>query len=356
MATDRSIPNEMWMRRCLQLARLGASTTAPNPMVGAVLVQGDRILAEGWHVRTGEAHAEVRCLDAFGDGPVPHDAVLHVNLEPCAHHGRTPPCADLLIARGVKRVVIGLRDPFPAVASRGIQRLREAGVEVTEGVLPEECRWAQRRFLTSVENGRPYIVLKWAATADGFLDRLPRTARKVQRISTPTTDVLVHRWRTEEEAILVGSNTVLHDDPALTVRHIVGRQPLRVVLDRQGRTPMASKVYDTGTDTLLFTTTPRPTLPVEQVIMAQENALDRILAELHGRRVRSLLVEGGAELLGHFVARGLWDEARVIHGQVVFGNGTHAPVLSGAAQVERVFSGDRIVLHRREPGFIAWDW
>ncbi|MCB0765824.1 MAG: bifunctional diaminohydroxyphosphoribosylaminopyrimidine deaminase/5-amino-6-(5-phosphoribosylamino)uracil reductase RibD [Flavobacteriales bacterium] len=345
------------MRRCLQLANLGSGTTGPNPLVGAVLVQGEHLLAEGWHERAGGPHAEARCLQAFGDGPIPADATMYVNLEPCAHHGRTPPCADLLIARGVKQVVVGLRDPFPLVAGRGIERLRNAGVEVTEGVMLEECHWMQRRFITSVEKKRPYVILKWAASADGFLDRHPRTSRGVQRISGAATDVLVHRWRSAEPAILVGSRTVVHDDPSLSVRHVSGRSPLRLVLDRDGITPGMSNVFTDGGSTMLFTSDPRPELSVEQVrINPTEEPLDVILATLHERNIRSVLVEGGAELIRHFMEHGLWDEARVIHGQVHFGDGTPAPRIDGAGRIERMVGGDRIVLHRREAGCIAWDW
>lgn len=317
-----------WMRRCLQLARLGASGVAPNPMVGAVLVQGDRLLAEGWHQRAGGPHAEVECLRAFGDGPVPEDAVLYVNLEPCDHHGRTPPCTELLIGRGVKKVVIAHTDPFPAVGGRGVARLRDAGVDVIVGPEEAQARWTNRRFLHSIGKGRPYIVLKWARSADGLLDRHPRTGRNVQRISDPATDVLVHRWRSEEDAILVGSRTVVNDDPRLDVRHVQGRPPLRVVIDRETRTPAASKVFDGSAATLLFTSRVRPELPVEQYVLGLiDDPLDHLLAELHRRSIRSVLVEGGAGLLGRSIGRGLWDEARVISGRTSFKEGTPAPVM-----------------------------
>ncbi|HEX2617483.1 MAG TPA: bifunctional diaminohydroxyphosphoribosylaminopyrimidine deaminase/5-amino-6-(5-phosphoribosylamino)uracil reductase RibD, partial [Flavobacteriales bacterium] len=197
-------PHDRWMARCLQLARNGLGRTAPNPLVGAVLVQGDRLLAEGWHHELGAPHAEAECLRAFGDAPVPADATMYVSLEPCAHHGRTPPCADLLIARGVKRVVIGVVDPNPLVSGKGIAKLRDAGVEVITGVEEAACRWTNRRFLTAFEQQRPYVILKWAASADGFLDKHPRSGVGVQRISSQATNVLVHRWRSEEQAILVG--------------------------------------------------------------------------------------------------------------------------------------------------------
>ncbi|MBL7951551.1 MAG: bifunctional diaminohydroxyphosphoribosylaminopyrimidine deaminase/5-amino-6-(5-phosphoribosylamino)uracil reductase RibD [Flavobacteriales bacterium] len=350
--------HDHWMRRCLRLARLGAGSAAPNPLVGAVLVRFGEVLAEGWHKAAGGPHAEVECLRAWGDAPVPESAILYVNLEPCSHHGRTPPCADMLIQRKVRQVVIGQTDPFPQVAGRGIRKLTDAGIVVLADVLADECRWTQRRFLTSVEHGRPWIVLKWARSVDGFLDRHERSGRGVQRISSPETDVMVHRWRTEEQAILVGSRTVLNDDPALTVRHVAGRQPLRVVLDRKGITPHASKVFDRTADTLLFTEAPRPSLHVEQVLLMNEaDPIDSMLAELHRRGIRSIMVEGGSELLSHFIDRGLWDEARVITGQAAFHAGTSAPVLVGTAVHSTTIGQDRVELitPQRLAGS-SWDW
>lgn len=343
------IDHERWMHRCLQLARLGAGAAAPNPMVGALLVQGDRILAEGWHERPGEPHAEVNCLRAFGDRPVPGDATLYVNLEPCSHHGRTPPCADLLIERAVKHVVISLRDPFREVSGRGVERLRAAGIDVTMGIIEHEARLLNRRFLTSVEQGRPYIILKWAKSSDGFLDRHPRNERGVQRISSPDTDVLVHRWRSEEQAILVGSRTVINDDPQLTVRHVDGRSPLRVVLDRENQATANSRVFDGSAPTLLITSSPRGDVNVEQhPISLIDDPIDALLTELHRREIRSLLVEGGARLLGHFIKSDRWDEARVITGGPVFGRGTKAPVIDRLAVHSFENAGDRIELFIRD--------
>ncbi len=317
-----------YMQRCLQLARNGAGFTAPNPMVGAVLVQGERILAEGWHRAHGRAHAEVECLRAFGNSPVPPDAVMYVSLEPCSHTGLTPPCTDLLITRGIRTAVIGCTDPDPRVAGRGIARLRGAGITVITDVLRDECRWVNRRFITAQEEQRPYVILKWARTSDGFLDRHPRDGRGVQRISCFTTDVLVHRWRSEEHAILVGSRTVLNDNPNLGVRHVAGRQPLRVVLDRQGITPPSSIVYNGNAPTLLFTGKVRGLKGVEEVVIQPgASLLESMMAELHRRKIRSLLVEGGGELLSHFIAEGLWDETREIVGEALFLQGTPAPRL-----------------------------
>ena len=344
-----------WMHRCLELAALGSGTAAPNPMVGAVLVHQDRILAEGWHRAAGGPHAEVECLRAFGDGPVPDDAVLHVNLEPCAHHGRTPPCADLIIARGVRHVTIAHRDPFPEVDGRGVERLRNAGITVSLGIQEAQARWLNRRFLGSVENGRPYIVLKWARSQDGFLDRHPRSSRTVQRISSPATDAVVHRWRTEEQAILVGSRTVLNDDPQLTARLHAGRQPLRVVLDREGITPSGSKVYDGSTPTLLFTDAVRSQVNGDQVVLpVASDPLSVLLDELLRRQIRSVLVEGGAKLLGHFLSSELWDEARVITGGSFFEQGTAAPMLHGLPQRSWSSDTDHIDFHVNQRPNTKW--
>ena len=333
------------MQRCLQLARNGSASAAPNPMVGAVLVQGDAVLAEGWHRHVGGAHAEVECLRAFGDAPVPSDAMMYVNLEPCDHHGRTPPCSELLIARGVKHVVIAHEDPFAAVAGKGIARLKAAGITTLVGPAAEEARWTNRRFLTSVEKGRPYLVLKWAQSSDGLMDQQPRGERSVQRISDPATDVLVHRWRSEEQAIVVGSRTVINDDPQLNVRHVDARSPLRIVIDREGRTPASSRIFDQASPTLLFNIKGRMDLSVEQFnLSVAEDPLDQLLTELHRRSVRSLMVEGGAELLGHFISRGLWDEARMITGTSPLRTGTRAPVLPMDPGRSFTHSVDRIDL------------
>lgn len=354
----RAMDHERWMLRCLQLARNGAGDVAPNPMVGAVLVQRNEILAEGWHHRHGGPHAEVECLKAFGNGPVPADAVMYVSLEPCSHTGLTPPCADLLIARGVRTVVVGCSDPDPRVAGRGIERLRNAGIHVIANVLSDRCRWQNRRFITSIEKGRPYIILKWARSSDGFLDRWPREGRTVQRISSPATDVRVHRWRSEEASIMVGSRTVINDDPHLDVRRVSGPAPLRVVLDRSGRTPSRSNVFDGSSPTLLFTSVMRPELPVEQVtIAAQEDPLTAVIDALHQRKLRSVLVEGGGELHAHFLRAGLWDEAREIVGTAVFLQGVQAPHMV-KDPVRSFTSGNDAVhlyVHGEEPSS-EWPW
>lgn len=336
------------MARCLQLAGNGAYTAAPNPLVGAVLVHGEHVLAEGWHQRPGEGHAEVRCLAAFGPEPVPADAVLYVNLEPCSHHGRTPPCVDLLIARGIRTVVVAHEDPFDKVSGNGIERLRSAGMEVRLGVMEEEARWLNRRFITSVTEHRPYVILKWARSADGLLDKMPRSERRGTPISGSSTQVLVHRWRAEEQAILVGGRTVLNDDPELTVRLVEGPSPTRLVLDRSGITPSCSKVYSQGPKTVLFNALHRSDVQVEQVTLEQGPMPIRTLLQvLHQREIRSVLVEGGARLLNAFMEHDLWDEARVITSPCELIEGTPAPNLVRPPFRTMVMDHDIIDLHYR---------
>ncbi len=342
--------DERWMQRCIQLALNGSGRVAPNPMVGAILVSNERVLAEGWHGFHGGAHAEVNCLRAFGNGSVPEDATLYVNLEPCAHHGLTPPCIDLLIERKVKNLVVGCVDPNPLTKGIGIARAQEAGMRVRVDIRHDDCRWLNRRFITSFEKRRPYVVLKWAQSNDGYLDRHPRVERNVQRISSAATDVLVHRWRSEEQAILVGSRTAINDNPRLNVRHTVGRSPLRVVIDRKGSIPPDSQVFDGSAPTLLLSAAGRNDVECDQVaVRSDEDPVAVLFAELQRRSVRSLLVEGGGELIGHFISSNRWDEARVITGPVVFRNGTKAPVLADPSVHEEANANDRISFHVRTP-------
>ncbi|MEO8066590.1 MAG: bifunctional diaminohydroxyphosphoribosylaminopyrimidine deaminase/5-amino-6-(5-phosphoribosylamino)uracil reductase RibD [Flavobacteriales bacterium] len=349
--------DEYWMQRCLQLAVNGSRSTAPNPMVGAVLIGTDGMLAEGWHREHGGPHAEVECLRAFGDGPIPDDATLYVNLEPCAHHGLTPPCIDLLIARGVKSLVVGCADPNPLTKElKGVARAREAGMRLREGVLRDECRWINRRFVTSMEERRPYVILKWAQSADGFLDQHPRDARRVQRITSSATDALVHTWRAEEQAILVGSRTALNDDPQLSVRHVDGRPPLRIVIDRNAIVPADSQLFNASAPTLIVTNTRRTDVHCDQIIVTIGNdPIEALFGELQRRSIRSLLVEGGAELLDHFIRSARWDEARVITGTPVFGKGTKAPMLESRPVHLAKCDSDDIAFHVRVPApTAAW--
>lgn len=299
METD----NEKYMRRCLQLARLGEYYVAPNPMVGAVLVcrQGDKevIVGEGWHEQFGGPHAEVNCFrDAEskrGGWWAMEECTLFVSLEPCSHWGKTPPCAKLIIEKGVKRVVVGCTDPNPKVSGHGIQMLREAGIEVITGVLADECHRLNKRFMCLQEQHRPYVTLKWAETADGYLDR-QRTSGGPVVISTPLTKQLVHQQRAENMAIMVGTRTALLDNPSLRTTRWSGRNPIRVVLDRHHVLPSDSKIFSPDAETIVY----------------QANTdWAYILSDLASRNIHSILVEGGATLLHHILRTGIYDEIHI---------------------------------------------
>jgi diaminohydroxyphosphoribosylaminopyrimidine deaminase/5-amino-6-(5-phosphoribosylamino)uracil reductase len=314
------------MRRCLELALLGAGHTAPNPMVGAVLVHEDRIIGEGYHRQYGHAHAEVNCIAAVKgeDRPFIAQSTLYVSLEPCAHHGKTPPCADLVIEKNIPRVVVGCRDPFPQVDGKGIDKLLAAGVEVTTGILERECIHLNRRFFTFHILHRPFILLKWAQSANGKIAGVGRTL-----ISNEYTNRLVHKWRSEEAAILVGSRTALLDDPALTVRWWKGPDPVRVVIDTTLRLPRTLQLFDRQTPTIVFNTLRHEE---EENLLYYQLATDsslvhQVVLALHHLKIQSVLIEGGARLLQSFIDEGYWDEARVItNNELEIPEGLAAPV------------------------------
>ena len=296
----------IYMARCLQLARLGEYYVAPNPMVGAVLVCGDVILGEGWHEQYGGPHAEPNCIrNAERNHPEGIDykqCILYVSLEPCSHYGKTPPCAELIIKKGIGRVVVGCLDPNPRVAGRGVKMLRDAGIEVVVGVLEEECKELNKRFICLQEKKRPYVILKWAQTADGYIDcRLEvrgerRKAKGPLVISTPLLKQLVHQQRAENMAIMVGTRTVLLDNPKLLTTHWSGRNPIRITLDRHGVLPADSKIFSDESETIVY----------------RENTdWTFILEDLAKRNIHSVLVEGGARLLNPIIESGVYDEVHV---------------------------------------------
>lgn len=299
----------MFMSRALQLAELGRGLVSPNPMVGAVIVRDGRIIGEGYHHRFGGPHAEVNAVDSVSDKALLRDSTIYVTLEPCSHYGKTPPCAQLLVDCGFKRVVVGCPDPNPRVSGRGIALLSQSGIEVMEGVLEQECRRLNERFMVSQIQHRPYIQLKWACSADGFLDRRRAATEAAARFSTPRTMQLVHMLRAEADAIIVGSGTVALDNPRLDVRLVSGRNPLRVVLDRRNRVQPGANLFHGGR-TLYVSEHERSDLPpeVEQVCC---HTLPELIAELGRRNVGTVMVEGGATLLASFIRQGLWDEARI---------------------------------------------
>jgi len=331
------VTDEQYMQRCIELAQLGMGSVSPNPMVGAVVVMDSVIIGEGYHHKYGEAHAEVNAINQvfsnFSDAAELLDqSTLYVTLEPCAHYGKTPPCADLIIKHRIPRVVVGCRDPFEQVNGKGIEKLREAGVEVITGVLEKECLWLNRRFFTRVQKHRPYIILKWAQTADGFF---APDDNSQHWITGPESRRLVHQWRAEEDAILVGKNTAAIDNPQLNVRHAPGRSPKRVVIDRRLELNKILNVFDQSVETLIFNEV-RTDIDGKNKYIALED-FDRyvpqyILFQLYLQDIQSVIIEGGAYTLNSFIEAGLWDEARIFTGKTNLSKGIKAPLISGMAE------------------------
>ena len=323
--------HETYMKLSLALAQRAKGHTAPNPMVGAVLVYNDRIIGEGWHHYYGADHAEVNCLKsvAAADKPLISESIMYVNLEPCAHYGITPPCAHRLVQEKIKQVVIANTDPFDKVNGKGLDILKEGGIGVETGVLEKEGLWVNRRFFCSHKKKRPYIILKWAQTKDGYI--APADRSRFQ-ITNPYSQKLLHKWRTEEAAILVGNTTALNDNPQLTSRLYDGRQPLRIVLDKRLKLPATYHVYDNTAPTWmvneqkeqLYGNVHFVKLPFDDMI------IPALLQRLYEAKILSVIVEGGATLLNGFISAGLWDEARIFTGDVSLGDGVHAPILNDA--------------------------
>ncbi|AWM34112.1 bifunctional diaminohydroxyphosphoribosylaminopyrimidine deaminase/5-amino-6-(5-phosphoribosylamino)uracil reductase RibD [Hymenobacter nivis] len=329
--------DSLFMRRALDLALRGTGYARPNPLVGCVVTHRGRIIGEGWHERYGGPHAEVNAVASVADPSLLRESRVYVTLEPCAHHGKTPPCADLLIAHGVPEVVVCNDDPFPLVAGRGTAKLRAAGARVETGLLAAEGRWLNRRFFTFHEKQRPYLVLKWAETADGFL---AGPYFQTVAISGPQARLLTHQWRAEEQAVLVGTRTALHDNPHLTVRDWPGPDPLRVILDKNLCLPPTHHVLDGQQPTLFYTYRQRPDTEnrAYATLTEADDLMPQILADLWQRQVQSVLVEGGPTVLNALLKAGLWDEIRIFRSPRKLGAGVAAPRLglSGLQSVEAV--------------------
>lgn len=339
------------MRRALELASLGLGYVSPNPLVGCVVVHDGRIVGEGWHQKYGGPHAEVNAIREVNDEDLLPDATVYVNLEPCSHFGKTPPCADLLVEKRVKRVVIANRDPNPKVAGQGIERLRAAGIDVTEGVLSREGRWLNRRFFTAMEKRVPYVTLKWAETADGFM---ASSTRKPVWISNERSRQRVHQWRAEEDAVLVGAGTAEIDNPRLNVRDWTGRNPVRVVLDPKLRLPSSLHLFDRSQATLSYNCIKSDRKDnLEFIQVREENFLHEVLADLLLRGVGSVMVEGGPHTMQKFIEAGLWHEARVFRSEELLKEGIPAPRMTTEAVMTDHSSGDVLSVYLKEDYFKA---
>ena len=320
---------EIYMQRCIELALNGFGYTAPNPMVGCVIVYEDKIIGEGYHIANGQPHAEVNAIKSVKDHSLLPYSTLYVSLEPCCHHGKTPPCTDLIIEKRIKNVVVGMKDPFPEVSGKGIDILKSIGINVIVGMMEKECAELNKRFITYHTKKRPYIVLKWAQTADGYIDTekdLTKTSRP-NWITSQNLKMLVHKWRHQEQAILVGTKTALADNPKLNVREWVGVNPLRLVIDQHIELPRNLSIFDNSIQTIIFN---------EKIEKQECNNIfikldfsgkieNQIIEELYNRKIQSAIIEGGRVVLQTFINSNLWDEARVFHGNQYFGKGTKAP-------------------------------
>ncbi|PHQ28987.1 riboflavin biosynthesis protein RibD [Leeuwenhoekiella nanhaiensis] len=340
------------MARCLQLAKNGLGTTYPNPMVGAVVVHNNCIVGEGWHQKAGDAHAEVNAINNVNKKELLKEATIYVSLEPCSHFGKTPPCSDLIIASGIKKVIVGSVDPFAAVAGRGIKKLLDAGCEVIVGVLEAECKDLNKRFFTFHTQKRPYIILKWAESNDGFIapDSETRNNREPVWITNSAARQLVHKWRAEEMGILVGTNTVEADNPSLTTRYWVGKSPTRIILDRELKLKKSSTVFDGNVATLTITEKPVENKSNLNYIKAdfEQNLVAQLVDILYAEGLQSVIIEGGAKTLNSFIEDDLWDEARIFKGRVHFGNGVAAPHLKKATKTRTSnLNGDLLSIHYR---------
>lgn len=346
--------HDKYLQRCIELALLGAGSVSPNPMVGAVVVHNDRVIGEGYHRKYGEAHAEVNAinqvLNNFNNAvELLSKSTIYVSLEPCAHYGKTPPCADLIIKHRIPAVVIGCRDPFSQVNGRGIEKLQEAGVTVITGIMEQECRELNKRFFTRVQKQRPYIILKWAETADGFF--APDDGSQLWITGTEARK-LVHKWRSEEDAILIGKRTAQIDNPCLNTRQWPGRSPKRVVIDRRLELDNSLNLFDQSVETLIFNEIKTDIDGKIKYIALEDfnNFVPQyILFQLYIQDIQSVIIEGGASTLNAFIEADLWDEARVFSGSKILNNGIKSPVIKGFISEKYQIGEDQLKIYHNNP-------
>ncbi|MGA9639487.1 bifunctional diaminohydroxyphosphoribosylaminopyrimidine deaminase/5-amino-6-(5-phosphoribosylamino)uracil reductase RibD [Flavobacterium sp.] len=347
--------NEKYIQRCIDLAKNGLGTTYPNPMVGSVIVYNGKIIGEGWHKKAGEGHAEVNAVNSVNDKSLLSKATIYVSLEPCSHYGKTPPCCDLIIQNKIPNVVIGTIDPNNKVAGKGIQRLIDAGTNVTVGVLEAECNELNKRFFTFHQKKRPYIILKWAETQDGFIAPILRQAqddikeRKPVWITSKYSRQLVHKWRSEEQAILVGTQTVIDDNPKLDVRDWTGKSPIRIVLDKNNRIPKNSNIFKNQIKTIIIcesnTEKNSENCIFESIDFGKEIS-SQISKLLYKHEIQSVIIEGGRQTLQTFIDNKLWDEALVFTGKSIFKQGTQAPILKHSCFDKQQINQDELKIYK----------
>ncbi|OMQ08059.1 bifunctional diaminohydroxyphosphoribosylaminopyrimidine deaminase/5-amino-6-(5-phosphoribosylamino)uracil reductase RibD [[Flexibacter] sp. ATCC 35103] len=340
--------HEKYIKRCIKLAQNGFGTTYPNPMVGSVVVYEDQIIGEGWHRKAGEPHAEVNAIQSVKDKSLLKKATIYVSLEPCSHFGKTPPCCDLIIEHKIPNVVVGTVDPNEKVAGNGIKKLIAAGANVVVGVLENECNELNKRFFTFHQKKRPYIILKWAESEDGFLspEKEINQDRKPFWITNQYSRQLVHKWRSEEQAILVGTQTVIEDNPKLNTRDWSGNNPVRVVLDQNNRILKDSFIFDGSIKTIVFTkseTNDSTENTNFEIIDFNQDIIPQILAVLYQYQIQSIIIEGGLQTLQSFIDENIWDEARIFIGKSIFRKGTKAPIIQKKNLTKTFLAGDELL-------------
>ena len=341
--------HEKYISRCIELAKNGLGTTYPNPLVGSVIVYDGKIIGEGWHKKSGEPHAEVNAVNSVKDKTLLKKATIYVSLEPCSHFGKTPPCCDLIIKNGIPNIVIGTVDPNIKVAGNGIKKLIDAGAAVTVGILETECKKLNKRFFTFHEKKRPYIILKWAESQDGFIapSKIIRNEQKPFWITNEFSRQLAHKWRSEEQAILVGTNTVIDDNPRLGVRDWSGNNPIRIVLDKNNRIQNDSHVFDNQIKTIILyqsITTINSENTIFERIDFDENIARQIIEVLYKHKIQSLIIEGGRQTLQTFIDENLWDEARIFVGNESLENGTKAPIVVMKNIKKHTIENDKLII------------
>ncbi|GAB4277909.1 MAG: bifunctional diaminohydroxyphosphoribosylaminopyrimidine deaminase/5-amino-6-(5-phosphoribosylamino)uracil reductase RibD [Marinilabiliales bacterium] len=342
--------HEKYMKRCLDLALNGLGQAQPNPLVGCVITYNNTIIGEGYHKKYGESHAEVNAVKSVKNKDLLKKSRLYVNLEPCAHYGKTPPCAEMIVQNKIPEVVIGTIDPFALVKGKGVEILKKGGCKVTVGVLKDKCEEINKRFFTYHNKKRPYIILKWAETKDGYIDII-REKNHTDRptwITDETCRSLVHKWRAEEQAILIGKNTALIDNPILNIRNWTGKNPVRVVIDKNLSLPENLSLFDNKQKTLVFNNL-RDYKKADNIFLIKldfsQNIISQILESLYNLEIQSVIVEGGAKTLQSFIDLGYWDEARVFTGNIEFKSGVKAPKINTNTAVEENIGNSRLKLY-----------
>jgi len=332
---------EIFMKRCIELANKAMGYVSPNPMVGSVIVYEGKIIGEGYHENYGKSHAEVNAIASVKDKSLLPKSTLYVNLEPCAHYGKTPPCSDLIIEHKIPKVVIGCLDTFSEVAGKGIVKMENAGIEVIVGVLEKESRALNKRFFTFHEKERPYIILKWAESKDGFI--APKNQTAPFWMTSSESKKLVHQWRAEEDAILVGRITAEKDNPSLTVREVKGKNPIRIIIDRDLKLSVNLNLFNSETQTLIFNNVKTEKIDLNYFIKIEFNTLiPNILCKLHEQNIQSVIIEGGSKTLQSFIDKNIWDEARIFTTNKELTDGVKSPNIKGKIIEEKEVGGDSL--------------